>query len=126
MLKKGDIILIAGVLAVVVLGFGLLKMSKTMDDSVHRIAVIKQEDRIIKKIDLDTVTEPQRITVGGAYSEVILVEKGRIRFEEADCPDKVCVKTGWLSNPGDKAVCLPNRTIIKIEGENSEVDGVTY
>jgi hypothetical protein len=72
------------------------------------------------------VKSTQIITVGGKYKETILVEKGRIRFEEANCPDLVCVRTGWLSRQGDIAVCLPNRTIIKIEGEGSKVDGVAY
>lgn len=66
------------------------------------------------------------------YSAVILVENGRIRFEETNCPDKTCVRTGWLEEPGDSAVCLPGRFMIKIEraegieGAKDEVDGVTY
>lgn len=60
------------------------------------------------------------------YRAVVLVENGRIRFEESNCPDKTCVKTGWLDKPGDSAVCLPGRFMIKIEGIKDEVDGVTY
>jgi hypothetical protein len=81
---------------------------------------------VIRKINLDDVDKPERIVIKGEYEEVILAEKGRIRFEDANCPDRVCVKTGWLSRKGDIAVCLPNRTIIKIEGESRDVDGGTY
>jgi len=69
----------------------------------------------MERIDLDAVTEPREIKLQGHYHETILVEKGRIRFKEADCPDKICVKTGWLQEPGDTAVCLPNRAVITIE-----------
>lgn len=126
MLKKGDIILVAIILVAVLLGTAGFNFLKKSDAGNKNIAVIRKDNRIIRKIDLDKVKESERITVGGSYRDTILVEKGRIRFEEADCPDQVCVKTGWLSKKGDMAVCLPNRTIIKIEGETDEVDGTTY
>jgi hypothetical protein len=52
-------------------------------------------------------------------------EDGRITVIEANCPDRDCVKRGWLKKPGDSAVCLPHRLVIRLTGE-SEVDGVTY
>lgn len=126
MVKKGDIILFAVVLLLVVGGFGIITIYKGIDDGEHNIAVIKQNDQIIATIDLDKIHEPQRIKLPGDYEEIILVEKGKIRFEEADCPDLVCVRTGWLTQKGDMAVCLPNKAIIRIEGEKRDVDGATY
>jgi len=38
---------------------------------------------------------------------------------------KDCVKRGWLRRPGDSAVCLPNRLVVRISGK-TEVDGVTW
>lgn len=126
MLRKGDLILIS-FLAVIIIGsyFGFRYWS-SLGGNTHKIAVVKQADREIARIDLDTVQTPYQLEVKGEYYEVLKVEKGRIRFLEADCPDKVCVKTGWLSRKGDTAVCLPNRTIIKMEGESGNVDVVAY
>lgn len=126
MLKKGDLVLIAVLMAVVVLGYAGMKFYKSMNYSSHKIAVIKQDGNTLKSIDLDTVQKPERITVTGSYENIILVERGRIRFEKANCPDLVCVKTGWLSESGDSAICLPNHTSIKIEGANPKVDVVTW
>jgi len=126
MLKKGDIILLAVILAAA-LGFSLLyNLQDSKNGSNMRTAVIKHEDEIIETINLDQVDQPERITVSGNYDVVLLVEKGRIRFEKSNCPDQICVNTGWLTNNGDVAVCLPNRTMIKIEGVNQEIDGGTY
>ncbi|HBE87040.1 MAG TPA: hypothetical protein DDW53_19330, partial [Lachnoclostridium sp.] len=36
---------------------------------------------------------------------------------EASCPDKVCVRTGKIHRSGELIVCLPNRVVITIEGE---------
>lgn len=125
MLKKGDILLITSILAIVIIGFIVLKYARN-DVLVHNIAIVKQDNVVIRTINLDEVREPERMKVPGYYDETILIEKGRIRFEEANCPDHVCVRTGWLSKPGDIAVCLPNHTIIKIEGQNDEIDVRIY
>ncbi len=50
---------------------------------------------------------------------------GKIAVIAADCPDKDCVKRGWLKKPGDSAICLPHKLVIRLTGE-SEVDGVTW
>jgi hypothetical protein len=44
----------------------------------------------------------------------ILAEKGRIRVLQSECPNKICVNTGWLTKPGDVAICVPGDTIVII------------
>lgn len=124
MLKKGDIILIAVIILLSAAGFAIPVLCDNGEG--HRIAVIKQDNKVIERIDLDEVTSAREISVKGEYDEVILVEKGRIRFEKADCPNLDCVRTGWISRKGASAVCLPNRTSIRIEGESEKVDGTTF
>lgn len=126
MLKKGDLILIAVLAAVIILGYAGIKLYRNMNYGSHKVAVIKQDGNVLRSIDLDTVQKPERITVNGSYENIILVERGRIRFEKANCPDLVCVKTGWLSESGASAICLPNHTTVKIEGVNPKVDVVTW
>ena len=127
MLKKGDLALAAIVLFTAAAVFFAAKGGGgAADGNMHRIAVIKRGDKVERTINLDEVHGTERIHLCGDYSNVILIEKGRIRFEESDCPDRLCVKTGWIERVGDAAVCLPNRVMIKIEGKNIEVDGVTY
>ena len=124
MLKKGDLYLIVIILLVAAAGLGLMKLGNA--GGSHKIAVIMQDGKIVKRIDLDSVTKPEEIIIQGNYTDKLLVEKGRIRFEDADCPNKDCVKTGWLSDRGSVAVCLPNKAMIKIEGINEKIDGGTY
>ena len=52
----------------------------------------------------------------------IVCDGTSVYFENSDCPDKVCVNTGKLSLTGQWAACLPNKTVIKIRGE--EIDTV--
>lgn len=41
-----------------------------------------------------------------------------IAFIESDCPDKICVNTGYINRSGQSAVCLPNRVSIHIISTN--------
>ena len=58
------------------------------------------------------------------YNKIEIVS-GRARVLEADCPDRLDVRAGWISSAGEMLVCLPNRLMVRIEGEK-EVDGVAY
>ncbi|MEN6386119.1 MAG: NusG domain II-containing protein [Veillonellales bacterium] len=118
-MKKYSTVVIAGiVIAVAILGFAGLKFFQAHNNSDHMRAVIKQDDKIVERIDLDSVVEPRRIDISsGTHHNIIRVEKGRIRFETADCPDQICVNTGWLTNKGNLAVCMPNKVLIYIEND---------
>lgn len=84
-----------------------------------RVAVITKNGEILHRIDLTAVSESYTIDLDG---NVILVENGRISMQSANCPDKLCVKQGKISDIGS-IVCLPNKVIIEID-RNSDVDAV--
>lgn len=113
-MKKHDFILVGIILFSVLIGFSGLKFYQSQNEKEPRIAVITQNNVLVERIDLNAVEEPREITLPGPFHEIVQVEKGRIRFKEADCPDQICVRTGWLQNPGEIAVCLPNKAIIRI------------
>jgi hypothetical protein len=60
----------------------------------------------------------------------IAVRDGAAGFAASDCPDKVCVHTGFLSARGQSAVCLPNRVVVRISagdgGPEETLDSVAY
>jgi len=126
MLKKGDLIIVSVVLLLIVISYSTVKLINSNNSGSGKVAVIRQNNVIVKKIDLDKLQKSETINVDGDYHNAILAENGRIRFQEANCPDLVCVKTGWLNKSGDMAVCLPNKVSIKIEGSGEALDGVAY
>lgn len=74
------------------------------------------DGEVIHRIALDSVSDPYEIPLDTDPPAVLLVEPGRIRYQSADCPDKVCVRCGWLSRPGDTAACLPGRSMVVLSG----------
>lgn len=89
-------------------------------------ALVYQDGVCIRSIDLSQVEEPYSFTVEweDGYN-VVEVERGRIRVSEADCPDKVCVRRGWVSDSAAPIACLPHRLVIQLEGGGEAgIDGV--
>ena len=40
------------------------------------------------------------------------IQDQAIRFIQVDCPDHLCEKAGWCKEPGQRAICMPNRTAL--------------
>jgi len=90
-------------------------------------ARIYSDGVLIEILDLSGVAEPYAITVRANDGvNVVLVEQGRIRVSEADCPDGSCVRQGWMSSGVRPIVCLPHRLVITLDGGSSahDVDAV--
>jgi hypothetical protein len=43
-----------------------------------------------------------------------------VAITHAECPNHICVRTGWRSKAGDVIVCVPNKTIVRILGDTAE------
>lgn len=74
-----------------------------------------------------SLSKPQILTIKGRQDMVVIVEVAddRVRVRSSDCPDQICVHSGWLSQNGQAAACVPAGISVRVIGEYSEVDGVT-
>ena len=88
-------------------------------DAGKKIACIYEEGNLIRKIDLTSVRNPYTIELEG---NIIFVENGQISVIEADCPDKLCIKQGAISEGARPIVCLPNNIVIKLTDDENDVD----
>jgi hypothetical protein len=126
-MKKGDKITAVVIACIIVISsIGVFAYMNIVKGS-HHIAEIKQDGKVIRTIDLDKIdtAEEIKITYKDGYN-IIRIEKGRIRIVDADCPDKLCVKTGWITESGQSVICLPHKLIIKIQGGSKEIDENVY
>ena len=86
-------------------------------------AVITVGGETVETIDLAAVDSPYTVQYAGC---TIHVENGAIGFSHADCPDRLCVKTGMLRTPGSAAACVPNRVVVSLIARQKAFDGVAY
>ena len=115
-----DKVLLAVLLLATAGSFGLL--SRYAPEG--RYAVILVDGKVREKLDLSV---DRVLTVSSAYgTNVVEVKDGRIRVREASCPNQLDVARGWIHRTWEEIVCLPNRFVIRIVGdEEPEYDGVT-
>ena len=125
-LKKGDLIIVI-VLITAILGW--FTKDIILADTISKNAIIKIDGQIHTTLKLDNSNERKEIslTLPGDNFMRIISEKDTIWVEESTCPDKVCVKTGKINKPGQSIVCLPNKTVIYIEGaEETDIDDISF
>jgi len=109
--KKTDILI---VLAIVLISIGSWAIYKYTYSSKPAKAEIYYKSELVKTIDLNTGIETIFSIPQDKHVVFHLKKDGSICFEESDCPDKICVKTGKLKIIGQTAACLPNEIVLKI------------
>ena len=115
------VIIVGAIALLCVLGAVLMRVTGGVG---NRVAVIESGGKVIKEIDLDRVTEEYSFTVaapGGGYN-VVRVRPGEIRVTGADCPDRICVKHGNLTDAAAPIVCMPHELIITLRGDGDAAD----
>ncbi len=56
----------------------------------------------------------------------IIIQDGFCYVNEADCPDKLCIKQGKISKSGESIICLPHRVVATVINENeNKVDTIS-
>ncbi|MBQ7962726.1 MAG: NusG domain II-containing protein [Clostridia bacterium] len=115
--RKSDIIII-----LVCLLTALVFFLPTLFSSDRNLtAVIVADGETVKEISLTDSTD-EKIEIDG----VVIKAQGRsIYFEDSDCPDRICVRSGELSSKGESAACVPNRVSVYIKGADN-FDIMTY
>ncbi len=111
-MKKNDFILIGLVLFVAIVAFFSISRENI---NMARITV---DGKLYTSVSLD---KNQRIQIND--TNIAAIENGEIYMESANCPDKLCVHQGKISDSSKKIICLPNSVIIEATKESS-IDSV--
>lgn len=107
---KRDLIVAA---AVVLLAAAALVLKPLFSGNATAEAEIYYNTKLVKTVVLRPDLN-ETFAVPGQPEVVLQVTNGRIRFYTSTCPDKICIRAGYLSRPGESAACLPNRVAVKI------------
>ncbi len=111
--KKTDFIVIAVFLAAAGVLWGVLNLNQKSGKTAD--IYVKGEYYTTLPLDKNTVYSPAEVP-----NVKIEIKDGKVGFIESDCPDKVCINTGFLHTAGQTAVCLPNAVSVTVRGGNDE------
>lgn len=92
----------------------------------NKTAQILQDGKVIQTVDLQSVTEAYEFEVRAADGfNRIRVEQGKIAVIDSDCPDKICVKQGFIENSALPVVCLPHKlSVVITDNDDTHPDAV--
>lgn len=111
------------ILFIAVMGVSLFISGKSNNEK--SVAVITVNGKETRRIDL-TSAEDEIIILNTLPEVTLEIKNSKIRFINSLCPDKTCEKSGFLSEVGDTAACVPAKTVVTIDGDSnsSEIDAV--
>ncbi len=108
-IRKTDLILISVLLVVALIAGGIWMLTRQTGGT----AVVSVNGEDIQRLPLNINTE---VYIGDEENyNIVVIENGSAYVKEASCPDKVCVNTGKIKYTGETIVCLPNKTVVRVE-----------
>lgn len=120
-MNKSDIKLI-GILILIISIFMLVIRLNTNNNPKE--AHVYYNNDLVLRIDL-ALNELKKYQVDGYNGKVVLESlNGKVRVVEETSPLHICSYQGWISNPYETIVCLPNKVVIKIVDKENEIDAV--
>ena len=119
LLKPGDWLIVALGVAVCTLAFPLAWQA-----GVAEKAIVRRGGDVFSELDL---SRNRRIDVPGPLGiTTVVVDKRRVRVAADPGPRQYCVRQGWLSRPGEIAICAPNQISVEVQGSGRTYDSLSY
>lgn len=118
-MHKSVKICLGAVIAVFVISFiATLVILFPKDENSAVYAEVLRDNEVVCTLNLSEEGDRNfRIECESGWNE-ITVKDGKICVSDADCPDRTCVKSGYLRHEHLPVVCLPHRLVIKFSEED--------
>ncbi|MBR6513785.1 MAG: NusG domain II-containing protein [Clostridia bacterium] len=118
-LKKGDIVIISGVLLLALTVFlAFLIPYFTREAAMLEISCNGEKTACSLDRDKELTLE------SNGYTLSICIKNGYAYVESSDCPDRTCVHTGKINRCGQLIACVPSGVTLRITGEEEGYDFV--
>jgi hypothetical protein len=125
-MTKADKILLAGLLLASLITGGALYgrwfLPAARTGQVQ--AVVSVQGKVVRTVELHPDARLTWPVQGGRVPATVEVDGVRVRMLEAGCANGICLKQGWIEQPGQSVVCVPGEIVIRIEGA-AALDAVT-
>lgn len=111
--SKADLILIVLLLVIGVCGLLFVNAKKKQAGATVQVFV----DRTLYGTYELSKDQTVPIQAHGAVTNTLQISDGKAKMVQADCPDQLCVHQRAVSARGETIVCLPNKVVAEVKGE---------
>ena len=120
-MTRGDFFVAICILALaVVLFFALIPR----EQQGLTVQVTRDGETLLSR-SLTELSEPVEIAMEGEYPLVLELSENGVRVVETTCPGEDCRHMGTITKAGQQIVCLPNRLIVTLQGDERSFDAMT-
>lgn len=111
---RNDIILLATIIVVAVVGLLIFNGTKEQGSTVVVLIDGVETARYSITENIEKVIETEN------GKNTLVIKDGKVSIKSADCPDLVCAKHRAISQDGETIVCLPHKLVIEISSETND------
>lgn len=116
-MTRADFIIGAVAVLASALGFGWMRFKPIQPAA--EIIISKYNREVLRTPLSDDGEETWVFGEPGRQNTVQRIGR-RVRVVQADCPDQLCVKQGWIEKAGDQLLCIPNQLLVEIRSKGAE------
>lgn len=115
---KNDIIFIAALLLILAIIGGCLLLFRKEGSTVK----VTVDGQLYGSYSLNK-NQTVEIKTENGYN-LLVIENGTARIEEASCPDGICSSHRPICFSGSSIICLPNKVVVSVDVEEIDDGGI--
>ena len=122
---KGDLIIV-GIIIVLAVVFFLINLIRDRQSSGEGNVLVVRDGRVVESYPLSeditvTLWDEER-----THYNLLMIKDGSAEISDANCPDKICVRSRAIARDGESIICLPHRLVLSVHSERQrDMDAVT-
>lgn len=116
---KRDILLLAVILLAALAFWGGFHLKNRGEGRKVQVTV---DGKLYGIYDFEKNAQKIPITIDGEVTNTLVIQDHKADMTDADCPDQLCVHQKAVSAPGETIVCLPNKVVVEIVGDQDEAE----
>ncbi len=85
-----------------------------------KTVVVRVDGKVVGEYAL---SQNRTVQIDGIDGQnILIIEDGQAKMQDADCPDKLCVHQGDIRMNGQSIICLPHKVVAEITDITSSAD----
>ena len=118
-IKKADIVLFL-ILAALGIAVTVMSLNGAEDGSVVQVSVDGKTYGVYSLNKNQTIEIKQDKSINK-----ITIKDGQVQMSASSCKNQICVKEGSVSKTNQSILCLPNKVMVEITGEEADFDAIS-